>query len=76
MVWDKYCHAEVTCLQNALRYNVLMLIPDDLPFEFKALELALELSCTSLDSQVCVVSSRIVLWMLSSDSDSCIDFDR
>lgn len=53
-----------------------MLIPDDLPFEFKALELALELSCTSLDSQVCVVSSRIVLWMLSSDSDSCIDFDR
>lgn len=26
--------------------------PDDLPFEFKALELALELTCTSLDTQV------------------------
>ncbi|GFQ05281.1 magnesium transporter mrs2-5 [Phtheirospermum japonicum] len=27
-------------------------LSDDLPFEFKALELALELTCTSLDSQV------------------------
>ena len=25
---------------------------DDLPFEFRALELALELTCTSLDAQV------------------------
>lgn len=26
---------------------------DDLPFEFRALELALELTCMSLDAQVC-----------------------
>jgi len=36
-----------------------MLIPGDLPFEFKALELALELSSTSLDAQVYVMFSGI-----------------
>lgn len=38
---------------------------DDLPFEFKALELALELTCMSLDAQVCngVLLCRLVLYV-------------
>lgn len=40
-----------------------VLVSDDLPFEFKALELVLELSCLSLDAQVChtVFSNVLVL---------------
>lgn len=45
---------------------------EDLPFEFKALELVLELSCLSLDAQVChivfsngLVSGSIVLLIRS-----------
>jgi hypothetical protein len=38
-------------------YNCLLCFnfwTDDLPFEFRALELALELTCTSLDAQVLI----------------------
>lgn len=38
------------CLQH--KQLLSMLVSDDLPFEFKALELVLELSCLSLDAQV------------------------
>ena len=38
------------CLQH--KELLSMLVSDDLPFEFKALELVLELSCLSLDAQV------------------------
>ncbi|KAJ0554604.1 putative magnesium transporter MRS2 [Helianthus annuus] len=31
-------------------------LPDHLPFEFKALEVALEAACTSLDTQVCCIT--------------------
>lgn len=33
----------------------MCIVTDELPFEFRALELALELTCTSLDSQVCSI---------------------
>ena len=36
--------------------GVCLWLQDDLPFEFKALELALELASSSLDSQVCLNS--------------------
>lgn len=32
---------------------------DDLPFEFRALELALELTCISLDAQVSICSGTL-----------------
>lgn len=44
---------------------------DDLPFEFKALELVLELSCLSLDAQVCHH-----LPLTSFCKDSCCNYKK
>jgi|APAra0007618257_1042622.scaffolds.fasta_scaffold00284_26 hypothetical protein len=45
----------------------MCLVLDDLPFEFKALELVLELSCLSLDAQVCHILFIILLYDLLHD---------
>ena len=40
---------------NGHELLAMCIVTDELPFEFRALELALELTCTSLDSQVCSI---------------------